>query len=100
MARLCQKRDLELLASTFEREWVHVYGPPAEISGDQEFSQGYFQDILRRHSIAFRKQGARRENKTGVVERDNDILKDCIKPLVLDIQSQVAGSATIVFTVP
>jgi hypothetical protein len=48
MARLCQNRDLELLASTFEREWVHVQGPPAEVSGDQEFAQGYFQDMLRR----------------------------------------------------
>jgi hypothetical protein len=48
MARLCKNRDLELLASTFEREWVHVHGPPAEVSGDQEFAQGYFQDMLRR----------------------------------------------------
>jgi hypothetical protein len=48
----------------------------------------------------FRKQGARRHNKTGIVGRGNGILKDFIKRLVLDIQSQVAGSATIVFTVP
>jgi hypothetical protein len=82
MARLCQKRDLELLASTFEREWVHVYGPPAEVSGDQEFSQGYFQDMLHRHNIAFREQGARRHNKTGVVERGNGVLKDFVKRLV------------------
>jgi hypothetical protein len=40
MARLCRNRDLELLASTFEREWVHVHGPPAKVSGDQEFAQG------------------------------------------------------------
>jgi hypothetical protein len=100
MARLCQNRDLELLASTLEREWVHVHGPPAEVSGDQEFAQGYLQDMLRRHNIAFREQGARRHNKTGVVERDNDVLKDFVKRLVLDILSQVAGSATIVFTVP
>jgi hypothetical protein len=40
MARLCLNRDLELLASTFEREWVHLHGPPAEVSGDQEFAQG------------------------------------------------------------
>jgi hypothetical protein len=71
MARLCQNRDLELLASTFERQWVHVHGAPAEVSGDQEFAQGYFQDMLRRHDIAFREQGARRHNKTGVVERGN-----------------------------
>jgi hypothetical protein len=100
MARLCQNRDLELLASTFEREWVHVHGPPAEVSGDQEFSQGYFQDMLRRHNISFREQGVRRHNKTGVVERGNGVLKDFVKRLVLDIQSQVAGPATIVFTVP
>jgi hypothetical protein len=100
MARLCQNRDLELLASTLEREWVHVHGPPAEVSGDQKFAQVYFQDMLRRHNIAFREQDARRHNKTGVVERGNGILKDFIKRLVLDIQSQVAGSATIVFTVP
>jgi hypothetical protein len=54
MARLCQNRDLEMGASTFEREWVHVNGPPAEVSGDQKFAQGYFQDMLRRHNIAFR----------------------------------------------
>jgi hypothetical protein len=100
MARLCQNRDLELLASTFEREWGHVHGPPAEVSGDQEFAQGYFQDMLRRHNIAFREQGARRHNKTGVFERGNGVLKDFVKRLVLDIQSQVAGSATIDFTVP
>jgi hypothetical protein len=92
-------RDLELLASTFEREWVHVHGPPAEVSGDQEFAQGYFQNMLRSHNIAFREQGARRHNKTGVVERGNGVLKVFVKRLVLDIQSQVAGSATIVFTV-
>jgi hypothetical protein len=95
-----QKRDLELLASTFEREWVHVHVPPAEVSGDQEFVQGYFQDVLRRHNIAFREQGAPRHNKTGVVERGNGVLKDFVKRLVLDIQSHVAGSATIVFIVP
>jgi hypothetical protein len=100
MARLCHNRDLELLASTFEREWVHVHGPPAEVSGDQEFAQGYFQDMLRRQNIAFREQGAHRHNKTGVVERGNGVLKDFVKRLALDIQSQVAGSATIVFTVP
>jgi hypothetical protein len=100
MARLCRNRDLELLASTLEREWVHVHGPPAEILGDQEFAQGYFQNMLRRHNIAFREQSARRHNTTGVVERGNGILKDFIKHLVLDIQCQVAGSATIVFTVP
>jgi hypothetical protein len=100
VARLCQNRDLELLASTFEREWVHGHEPPAEVSGDQEFAQGYFQDMLCRHNIAFREQGARRHNKTGVVERGNGVLKDFVKRLVLDIQSQVAGSATIVFTVP
>jgi hypothetical protein len=100
MARLCQNRDLELLASTFEREWVHVHEPPAEVSGDQKFAQGYIQDMLCRHNISFREQGARRHNKTGVVERGNDVLKDFVKSFVLDIQSQVAGSATIVFTVP
>jgi hypothetical protein len=100
MARICQNRDLELLAITFEREWQHAHGPPAEVSGDQEFSQGYFQDMLRRHNIAFREQGARRHNKTGFVERGNDVLKDFVERLVLDIQSQVAGSATIVLTVP
>jgi hypothetical protein len=42
MGRLCQTRDLELLESTFEREWVHVHGPPADVSGDQEFAQRYF----------------------------------------------------------
>jgi hypothetical protein len=51
-------------------------------------------------AIAFREQGTRKHNKTGVVERGNGILKDFIKRLVLDIQSQVAGSATNVFTVP
>jgi hypothetical protein len=33
MARLRRNRDLELLASAFERERVHVHGPPAEVSG-------------------------------------------------------------------
>jgi hypothetical protein len=94
------KQGLELLGSTFEREWVHVHGPPAEVSGDQEFSQGYFQDMLRRLNIAFREHGARRHYKTGVVERGNGVLKDFVKRLVLDIQSQVTGFATIVFTVP
>jgi hypothetical protein len=88
------------LASTFEREWVHVHGPLAEVSGDQEFAQGYFQDMLRCHNIAFREQGAPKNNKKGAVERGNGILKDFIKRLVLDIQSQVAASAKIVFTVP
>jgi hypothetical protein len=100
MARLCQNRDLQLLVSTFEREWVHVHGPPAEVSGYQEFDKGYFQDMLRRHNIAFREQGVRRHNKSGVVERGNGVLKDFVKRLVLDIQSQVAGSATTVFIVP
>jgi hypothetical protein len=58
-ARLCQNRDLELLASTFEREWAHVDGPPAEVSGDQEFAQGSFLDMLCRHNIAFREHDAR-----------------------------------------
>jgi hypothetical protein len=92
------------LASTFEREWVHVHGPPAEVSGDQEFAQDYFQDMLHRYSIAFniafREQGARKHNKTEVVERGNGILKDLIEGFVLDIQSQVAEFATIVITVP
>jgi hypothetical protein len=79
---------------------VHVHGPTAEVSGDQELAQGYFQDMLRCHNIAFRDQGARRHNKTGVVERGNGVPKDFVKRLVLDIQSQVDGSATIVFIVP
>jgi hypothetical protein len=69
------------------------------VSGNQEFAQGYFQDMLRRHNIAFREQGARRHDKTGVVERGNGALKDFVERLVLEIQSQVAGSATIAFTV-
>jgi hypothetical protein len=89
-----------MLTSTFEREWVHVYGTPAQVSGDQKFAQGYFKDMLRRRNIAFCEQGARRHDKPGVVERGNGILKDFINRLVLDIQSQVAGSAKIVFTVP
>jgi hypothetical protein len=56
--------------------------------------------MLRPHNIALHEQGSLRHNKTGVVERGNGILKDFIKRLVLDIQSQVAGSATTVFTVP
>jgi hypothetical protein len=100
VVRPCQNRDLELLASTFEREWVHLHGEPTEVSGDQEFAKGYFHDMLRRHNIAFREQGARRRNKTGVVELGNGTLKKFIKPLVLGCQSQVAGSAAIVFTVP
>jgi hypothetical protein len=80
-------------------EWILFHGQRAEGSDDQEFAQGYSQDMLRRHNIAFREQGARRYNKTGVVERGNGILKDYIKRLVLGIQSQVAGSATIVFSV-
>jgi hypothetical protein len=99
-ARLGQNRDLELMASTFEREWDHIHGPPAEESSDQEFTQGYFQDMLRRHNIAFREKYARKHKKSGVVERGNGILKDFIKRLVLDIQSQVSKSATIVFTIP
>jgi hypothetical protein len=67
MVRPCQSRDLELLASTFERELVHVHGPPAEMSGDQEFAQSFFQDMLRRHNIAFREQGARSHKKMGIV---------------------------------
>jgi hypothetical protein len=58
------------------------------------------QAMLRRDNIAFCEQGARRHKKTGVVERGNGVLKDFVKRFVLDIQSQVAGSATIVFTVP
>jgi hypothetical protein len=79
---------------------MNVHEQPAEVSGDQEFAQGDFQDMLRRHKIAFREQGARRHNKTGVFERGNGILNNYIKRLVLDIQSQVAESATIVFTIP
>jgi hypothetical protein len=100
VARLCQNRDLELLASTFEREWVYVHGPPGEVSGDQEFSQCYVQDMLRSYNISFREQYTRRHNKTGVVERGNGILKNFVKRRILDIQYQVAGSAAIVFTVP
>jgi hypothetical protein len=100
MARLCQNRDLELLESTFGREWVHVHEPSAEVSGDREFAQDYFQDMLRRHNIAFREQGARRHDKTGAYERGNGILKNFIKRLVLDIQSKVAGFEAIIFTVP
>jgi hypothetical protein len=70
------------------------------VSAEQEFAQGYFQDMLRRHNIDFCEQGARRRKKTGVVERGNGILEDFIKHLFLDIQSQVAGSAEIVFNVP
>jgi hypothetical protein len=55
--------------------------------------------MLRRHSNVFRQQGARRQSKTGVVGKGNGILNDFIKHLVLDIQSQVAGSAAIVCTV-
>jgi hypothetical protein len=70
------KQGSELLVSTLEHEWVHVHGPPAEVSGYQEFAQGYFQDMQRRHNIAFREQIARRHNKMGVVKRGNGILKD------------------------
>jgi hypothetical protein len=70
------------------------------VSGDQKFALGYFQHMLRRHNIALREQDARRHIKSGVVERGNGILRDFIERLVLDIQSQVSGSTTIVFTIP
>jgi hypothetical protein len=54
--------------------------------------------MLRRHTLASREQGTRRHNKTGVVERGNGMLKDFTMRLILDIQSQVAGSAAIVLT--
>jgi hypothetical protein len=43
--------------------------------------------MLRRHNIAFCKQGAGRHNKTGVVEGGDGIPKKFINSLVLDIQS-------------
>jgi hypothetical protein len=70
------------------------------VSSDQDFVQGYFQDILRRHNIDIHEQGASRHNKTEGLDRSNYILKDLIKLLIPDIQSLVVGSADIVFTVP
>ena len=44
---LSNSRDMEEISKLFELRWINTYGPPAVVSGDQEFFNSKFTNTLR-----------------------------------------------------
>jgi hypothetical protein len=75
MAIVCASRDLDDAVKIVEERWFTVHGPPRRLSGDQEFNKAPFKVMCDRHHVEFLPRPARRHNKSGVVERGNQVIK-------------------------
>lgn len=62
-------------ARQLEYTWINVHGAPKTVCGDLEFFNSTFFNALRYFGCAFQPRPARRNNKLGVVERKNSVLR-------------------------
>lgn len=68
-------RSAEDMKGQFERIWFYRHGAPSNFSADHEFCRPVLRRFLTRHSIIIHPRPSRSSNKTGIVERNNGVLK-------------------------
>ena len=74
-ASLMQTHEMDEAAPQLEVACINVHGAPSIISGDIQFFNSGFADALGYFSIQFEARPERRQNKLGVVERKNAVVR-------------------------
>ena len=92
-AEIVSSRDKKLAASSIERCWFNVHGPPLSLAADPEFDSIAFRDFLHRYSCKFEGRPARRHNKMGIVERRNATVRLFVERLLHDVSTALQAPA-------
>lgn len=69
-------REMEQVAKAFEQVWINRHVNPTLVSGDVEFLNKTFKQGLSEFCTKFQAHLARRDNKLGVVETKNGIIRN------------------------
>lgn len=85
------KKDLNTAFDTFERYWLHIFGSPESVFGDDDndndFHRSMFKVFLQARAIQFKLHPFRGHNKLGIVERKNGMIKIILRTLALESSS-------------
>lgn len=73
--QIVDNRKESSLISVIEELWAYRDGNPVAWSADDEFNCRPFRYTLKEKEIAFKPRPTRRNNKVGVVERNNGTIK-------------------------
>ena len=83
---LVPSRDIDVAAKTIEKIWFNIHGPPAKLSGDPEFVNGKFSELMKRFSVTVEPRPARRHQKIGVVERKHAVVRTLAQRILKDVE--------------
>lgn len=82
---LLPSREMPDIISALDRRWFSVYGAPANLGGDVEFSRSSkFRDFLKYYMTSLEARPARRHNKSGSVEGKDGIIRHFPQKLLRD----------------
>ena len=84
VAKVVTSRELDEAVRIAETEWFNVYGLPLTASTDPEFAKDPFLTFLKHYEVKFEPRPARRQNKIGIVESKNNILRTLTRRLMRD----------------
>lgn len=77
-------RSTSTIIRLLETEWICHHGAPHAASADDEYNRAPVRNYLSSHDITFKPRPARRHNKTGIVERKNQVVKTILSKLDAD----------------
>lgn len=75
---IASSRTADDMKERFEKMWFYHHGAPSNFSADHEFCRPILRRFLTRHSITIHPRPSRSSNKTGIVERNNGVLRTVI----------------------
>lgn len=80
-------RDLISIFTFLEHVWILHHGSPASLSADDEYNMEEIRTFLLIHNVVFKPRPARRHNKTGIVERKIQTIKDIVRKINREISN-------------
>lgn len=83
-------KDINTMAKMLEDHWVLRHGAPVAVSVDDEYNRKKLKAFLTMHSITFKPRPTRRHNKTGIIERKIQTVKEIIRRMDKEITSASA----------
>ena len=83
-----KNRCLNTITNVLSKMWLLRHDAPKSFKGDQEFSRPSLQKWLEHRGIEFRPVSSRRNNKTGIVERKNRVIKGALEILENDARHE------------
>lgn len=87
---ITSSRDIKAITQMLENTWVLRHGAPVAISADDEYNRKHLRAFLIAHSVTFKPRPTRRHNKTGIVERKIQTVKEIIRRMDKEITSASA----------